>query len=173
MKAKTEIKAPKKPRRVFVVDRFPIVRMAVTEWLKQTTDLIVCGEADSPASALQAIPDLKPDIVVTEILRAQDLGFIQNLHQQHPGLPILVFSFRDEGWYAPLALAAGAHGYLMKGASIAGLVEGIRQALAGRRVVSPAMRAKLLSKCARRGYIGLPARKRRCQHGPPFHRNRG
>jgi DNA-binding NarL/FixJ family response regulator len=55
---------------------------------------------EDPAGALRAVLDLKPDIVVTEIMRAQDLDFIRSLHQQNPHLPILVFSFRDEGWYA-------------------------------------------------------------------------
>jgi DNA-binding NarL/FixJ family response regulator len=113
---------------------------------------------------------LKPDLVVTEILRAQDLGFIRNLHQRHPGLPILVFSFRDEGWYAPLALAAGADGYLMKGVSVAELVEGIRRILLGRMVLSPTVRAQLQEKCGRRSRGASPPRKCCCRHGSPCHR---
>jgi two-component system, NarL family, response regulator FusR len=134
-------------KRVFLVDQFPVSRVAVSEWLKETPDLTVCGEADSPTRAVTAVADVKPDVVVTEILRQQDLGFIQILRARHPGLPILVFSFRDEEWYAPRALEAGADGYLMKGVSKDGLLEGIRGALAGRVVLSLEMRARMLRKC--------------------------
>src|SRR5690349_13080287 len=91
-------------KRVFLVDQFPISRLAVSEWLKRTPDLAVCGEADSEAPALTAVGRLAPDLVVTEVLRQQDLGFIRSLHKRYPRLPILVFSFRDEHWYAPRAL---------------------------------------------------------------------
>lgn len=136
-------------KRVFLVDQFPITRLAVSEWLKETPDLTVCGEADNPASAMPAIGRLDPDVVVTEIIRQQDLGFIESLRQRHSNLPILVFSFRDEEWYAPRALEAGADGFLRKGVGKDALVRGIRDALEGRIVLSTEIRAKLLSKCRR------------------------
>lgn len=137
-------------RRVFLVDQFPITRLAVCEWLKGTTDLSLCGQADNEEAALRAMEHLEPDIVVTEVLRQQDLGFVRSLHKRHPTVPILVFSFRDEEWYAPRALEAGADGFLMKGASPSGLVEGIRATLEGRVVLSRQVRAQLLMKCTRR-----------------------
>jgi DNA-binding NarL/FixJ family response regulator len=138
-----------KPKRVFLVDQFAIVRLAVVEWFNRTPDLVVCGATDTAASALKAIRWLKPDIVVTEILIQQDFKFIETLHARHPRLPILVFSFRDEAWYAPRALEAGADGYLLKGISVDGFVAAIRRTLEGRVVLSPDMRYKLLAKCVR------------------------
>jgi DNA-binding NarL/FixJ family response regulator len=167
MKTQINIHEIAKRKRVFLVDQFPITRMAVSEWLKQTPDLSVCGQADTQDGALTAIGHLQPDIVVTEVLRQQDLGFVRNLHQRHPRLPILVFSFRDEEWYAPQALEAGADGYLMKGVSSAGLVDGIRATLEGRVVLSPQMGGRLLRKCTRRRY--LSARNKRIL---PFRRSR-
>jgi len=152
--------APKRMR-VFLVDQFPITRLAVCEWLKGTPDLSVCGQADSEENAFTALRHLEPDIVVTEILRQQDLGFIRSLHKAHPTLRILVFSFRDEEWYAPRALEAGADGFLMKGTSPAGLVDAIRATLEGRVVLSPHMRARLLSKCTRRGNRSMMSRRGR------------
>jgi DNA-binding NarL/FixJ family response regulator len=158
--------------RVFLVDQFPVSRLAVSEWLKETPDLTVCGEADGPTRALAAVADLKPDVVVTEILRQQDLGFVQSLRERHPGLPILVFSFRDEEWYAPRALAAGADGYLMKGVSKDGLLEGIRGALAGRVVLSLEMRARMLRKCFGAYRAAMPVGKSLRRHCSPTDRGR-
>jgi DNA-binding NarL/FixJ family response regulator len=171
MKTRNQTRAPNRPKRVFLVDQFPLIRLAVAECFKQTPDLTLCGEADSALTALQAVLQLKPDIVVTEILRQQDLGFIRSLHEQHPRLPILVFSFREENWYAPLALAAGADGYLMKGVSVAQLAEGIRRTLAGRLVLSPHVRAEFLSKCVRHDRESLMSRRIRCGRSPPLDRD--
>ena len=151
MKRRNSIDVAPRRRRVFLVDQFPITRMAVCEWLKVTPDLSLCGQADSEEAALKAVERLEPDIVVTEVLRQQDLGFIRSLHKRHPTVPILVFSFRDEEWYAPRALEAGADGFLMKGTSPTGLVDGIRATLEGRVVLSRKVRAQLLMKCTRRG----------------------
>lgn len=149
MKSKGHTSVAGRRKRIFLVDQFPIARMAVSEWLRETPDLTVCGEADTSASAMAAIGHLKPDVVVTEIIRQQDLGFIHGLRRRHSRLPILVFSFRDEDWYAPRALQAGADGYLMKSVSKDALVEGIRGTLEGRIVLSREIRARLLLKCRR------------------------
>jgi DNA-binding NarL/FixJ family response regulator len=148
MNSKDKNNGAKKPRRVFLADHFSIVRLSIIEWLRKTPDLVVCGQADNPTKALKAIRRLRPDIVVTEIFGQQDCQFIQTLHKEHPCLPILVFSFGNELWYAPRALEAGADGYLLKGVSARGLVDGIRRTLEGRVVLSPDMRYRLLMRCA-------------------------
>ncbi|HZL43548.1 MAG TPA: response regulator transcription factor [Verrucomicrobiae bacterium] len=152
---------------VFLVDQFPASRLTVSEWLKHTPDLVLCGEADSPAWALAMVGNLKPDLVVTEIMQQQDLGFIHRLHARHPRVPILVFSFRDEKWYAPRALEAGADGYLMKNVDRDHLIEGIRGALEGRVVLSPEMRARVLRKCVGRAWAAAQAGRRSHRHCSP------
>ena len=117
-----------KRRRIFVVDPFAISRMAVSQWIGQTPDLKVCGQADSEAAALAAVERLKPDAVVTEVLRPKDLGFIRSLHQRHPHLPILVYSYKGKACNAALAVKAGADGYLMKDAGRVQLVNCVRAA---------------------------------------------
>jgi DNA-binding NarL/FixJ family response regulator len=155
-----------KPRRVFLVDPFSLVRLSVAEWLRWTPDLIVCGQAETTDQALKAIRRLKPDIVVTEMFSKKDFKFIQTLHKEDPHLPILVFSCGSETWRAPRALEAGADGFLLKGASAHGLIDGIRRALEGRLVLSSEMRYQLLVKCAPSGPPHLMRRpgRRRCRH---------
>ena len=150
MNTRAEINGGRR-RRVFLVDHFPISRTVVAEWLKETRDLVLCGQADNVESALASIGRLKPDVVVTEIIRQQDLGFILGLRSRYPRLPILVFSFRDEDWYAPRALEAGADGFVEKGVDRSVLVEGIRGTLVGRVVLSPAMSRLTLKKALHSG----------------------
>lgn len=126
------------------------MRLAVAEWLQQTPGLTVCGQADSPTTALAAITRSRPDIVVTEIFCPEDMNFIQELHKRHPDLPILVYSNGNEKWYAPRALEAGADGYVLKGLDANGLIDAIQRILEGRVVLSENMRYRLLVKCLRR-----------------------
>jgi len=120
-----------------------LVRVGITSWINACPDLCVCGEAHDERTALERVRSLRPSLVLTEILRPQDLGFIRELHLRHPRLPILAFSYRDEEMYAPRALEAGAHGYLMKGVNGDTLVAGIRKVLKGRVALSPVMAARL------------------------------
>jgi len=135
--------------RIFVVDDQPLMRIAVTDWINRTDDLELCGEADSTEQALKVLERVRPNLVLTEIVQPQDFSFIRSLHRRHHRLPILVFSFRDEGWYAPRALAAGACGYLMKNVGGAGLLAGIHDALNGHLVISPEIKARLGRKSSR------------------------
>lgn len=89
---------------------------------------------------------LRPDPVLSEILRPQDLGFVHELHRRHPRLPILAFSFRDEEAYAAQAVEVGARGYLMKGVRGNVLVAGIRKVLKGGLALSPHIAARLRRK---------------------------
>jgi DNA-binding NarL/FixJ family response regulator len=130
-----------------VVDRFSACRLVLAAVLEQTPDLVLCGQADATGSALQAVGRLKPDVVVTEAFSQEDILFVRRLRRRFPRLRILVSSFRDEDSHAPLALEAGADGFLAKSAHAAELVGGIRDALEGRLVLSERMRARLLAKC--------------------------
>ncbi len=130
-------------QRVLIVNGTKAWCDAVSRRINHYRGLEVCGEALGENAGLAMVRRLRPSLVLTEIVRAQDLGFIRKVHQRHRRLPILVLSFRDEEAYAPLALQAGARGYLMKGVDGATLVKGIRNALHGRTVLSPFMRRQL------------------------------
>jgi len=116
-------------RRVFLVDRHVLTRSAEAGWINRCSGLQVCGTAGGTVQAFRAVKLLRPDVVVTEIMRPHDLSFIRELHRRHPRLPILVFSMLDEAVYAARARAAGAYGYLTKEAKLGELARSIRAAL--------------------------------------------
>jgi DNA-binding NarL/FixJ family response regulator len=152
MKATTRIPAERSrgraSRRVLIVNGTQAWCDAVSRRINRYHGLRVCGAALGEQAGLEMVRRLRPSLVLTEIVRAHDLGFIREVHRRHRRLPILVLSFRDEQAYAPLALEAGACGYLMKGVAGSTLVRGIRKALSGRMVLSPFMRRRL----SRRGH---------------------
>jgi DNA-binding NarL/FixJ family response regulator len=109
------------------------MRCVVAGWINRCPALEVCGMATGPVQALRAVRRLRPDMVVSEILRPHDLGFIRELHQWCPRLPILIFSILDEVEYGAQAREAGAVGYVMKEAGGDELVRSIRSVLRRRR----------------------------------------
>jgi len=118
--------------------------VAVGNWLNRFPDLRTCGHATGERTAFEQIARLHPQLVLTEVLRPRDLGFIRKLHRRHPRLPILVFSHFDEEAFAMHALAAGARGFVMKGVDGDALVTGIRNALKGRSVISRSVAVRLI-----------------------------
>lgn len=147
MKATAQKPIYRIPRqRILIVNGVTVWREALTNRINRSPGLSVCGEAFDEKTAYEKISLLRPHLVISEILRPQNLGFIRDLHRRHPRLAILALSMRDEEAYAPRALEAGARGYLMKGVDGDTLVAGIRKVLNGRRVLCPAMAARLRRK---------------------------
>lgn len=134
MRKKPKSKTDLVRRRVLIVDRHALMRHAAAGWINDGSGLEVCGMADGVTDAFCAVDQLHPDVVVSEIMHPQDLGFIRELHRQHPQLPILVFSMQDAVVYAARARAAGACGYLMKEAGGEALVRSVRAVLRRRAV---------------------------------------
>ncbi len=132
--------------RVLIVDDHPIFRAGVTQLINQEPDLIVCGEAESCAEALEAIAAGKPDIAVVDIaLKGRDgIELTKELKGRYPKLPVLVLSMHDESLYAERALRAGARGYIMKQETTDKVLVAIRRILSGGVYVSDSMSARML-----------------------------
>ena len=64
---------------------------------------------------------------------------IEQLHQRHPALPILILSMHDEPATVRRALQAGATGYITKESSPETLHAAVRQVVAGERFIPPSL----------------------------------
>ena len=143
----TKRKAAKaKQKRIFIVDDHPMMREGLAQLIAHETDLMVCGEADDAAQALEQIENLKPDLALVDItLRSTNgLELIKDLRIRAPDLAILVISMHDESLYAERVLRAGGRGYVMKQEGGKKLMEAIRHVLAGQIYVSEKMSARIL-----------------------------
>lgn len=138
--------APLKKHRVFVVDDHPIVRQGLALLINQEPDLVVCGEAEEPASVPAALARLQPDIVVLDIsLPGRDgLELLKGIRTTDPDLPVLVLSMHDESVYAERALRAGANGYMMKQEATDKMLVVLRRLLRGEPYVSDRVTSRLL-----------------------------
>jgi len=142
---------PAERKKILLVDDHPLMRRGQADLLNRELDLTVCGEAGTAREAMEAIPKLKPDLVLVDMtLPDKDgLELIKDIQALHPGLPVLAMSMQDESLYAARVLRAGGRGYVMKGeGSDAHLAAAIRTVLNGQIAVSPRMSAKILESVA-------------------------
>lgn len=133
-------------KRIFLVDDHPISRDGIAGLIDRQDDLEVCGEAGSTAEALELIPELKPDLVLTDINLPDRSGLelLKDTRALDPDQLFLMLSMHDETVYAERVLRAGGRGYLMKETKPANLVKAIRSVLNGGIYLSEAMSARLL-----------------------------
>lgn len=151
MPAKTMPKTdPRSKHIVLIVDDHPVVRQGLAQLINQEKDLEVRGYAEDAFQAMQAIKDIRPDMIIVDISLKGTSGMdlIKDVKIQYPSLPILILSMHDESLYAERALRAGAKGYIMKHEATDQVITAIRRVLAGQIYVSDTMAARMVSKLA-------------------------
>ena len=129
---------PTAPRKVFIVEDHPVFREGLVQVINSEDDLTVCGESEDAEHALEAIPDLKPDLVLVDISLPGKSGLelIKELRARNGSVKLLVLSMHDEALYADRVLRAGGDGYIMKQEDPEEVIHAIRDVLAGRIYVS-------------------------------------
>jgi DNA-binding NarL/FixJ family response regulator len=139
-------KVKDKRARILLVDDHAVVRFGIAQLINRQNDLMVCGEEEEAARALDAIGRLKPDLVIADISLKESSGLelMRNIKAQYPKLPVLVVSVHDETIYAEVAFRAGALGYLMKEEALDKVIAAIRRVLGGGIYVSDALATKML-----------------------------
>lgn len=122
------------PKRVFIVDDHPLMRLGLTQFLASTDALAVCGEAANAREAMEGIIEQRPDLIILDISLPgrSGLEIIKELKQRFPAGKILAHSMHDERIYGERAIRAGARGYLMKKDSGTDLLDAIETVLGGR-----------------------------------------
>lgn len=131
---------------VLVVDDHPLLRQGLALLINQQQDMQVCGEAEEAQAAMQAIAELRPDIIILDIsLSGPDgLELLKSIRASDPDLPVLVLSMHDEAIYAERALRARANGYIMKQEATEKVLVAVRRILSGEIYLSERMSNKML-----------------------------
>ena len=134
--------------RILLVDDHPIVRQGIGLLVAQEPDMVVCAEADSAPAALEAIERARPDVAVVDLTLKDSLGLelLKDIRVRHPKLLVLIYSMRDETFYAERVLRAGARGYVTKEEGGRTVIEGIRVILTGRIHLSEKMASKMIGR---------------------------
>jgi DNA-binding NarL/FixJ family response regulator len=114
--------------RVLVADGYPVVRSGLRQFLG-APEVEVVGEAGTAAEAVSAATRLRPDVVVLDAALADACREIS--------AAVVVLSTSVAPDLVTAAAEAGAAAYLVKDVEAAELLDAVRRAAAGERVVDP------------------------------------
>ena len=127
------------PIRVLIVDDHAMVRKGLLAILKNHPELELVGEARDGREAIEYCGQLKPDVVLMDLVMPE-LGGVaatRAIHQRWPNIRVIALTSFQEKELVQDALQAGAIGYLLKNVSGDELAEAIRQAHGGRPTLAP------------------------------------
>jgi len=133
---------------VLIADDHPLVREALHRALDIEEDMKVVAEASDGEEAVKLASELKPDVVVMDIVMPKVNGIeaTRKIKEIAPDTAILILTAYDDEEYVLGLLDAGAAGYLLKSARGRDLVGAIRAIRAGESVLHPNIIARLLKR---------------------------
>lgn len=127
------------PIRVLVVDDQAVVRSGLAAFLSIYDDLDLVGEANDGARAVNLCGQMRPDVVLMDLVMPNMDGAEATLaiRKHYPHIQVIALTSFKEDELVKRVLEAGAIGYLLKNVSADELAEAIRAAYAGRPTLAP------------------------------------
>jgi two-component system response regulator NreC len=128
--------------RLVIADDHAVVRSGLRLLLEAETDFTVAAEAGEMDTTRRMVAAHRPDVLVLDLNMPgpPSLPAIPDLAKQ---TAVVVLTMQNDPAFAREALRSGAHGYVLKEAADAELVQAVRAAAAGRTYLNPELGAKL------------------------------
>jgi NarL family two-component system response regulator LiaR len=132
--------------RIVIADDHSVVRQGLRMFLALDPDFEVVGEAADGAEALQTAHQLRPDIVLMDMLMPVMDGITATgrIRQELPETEVIALTSVLEDSAVVGAIKAGAIGYLLKDTQADELCRMIKAAAAGQVQLSPQAAARLV-----------------------------
>lgn len=141
-------RAQSQPRGISVVlvDDSEVVRAGLRALLGTEASLNIIGEAGTVAAGVETVVHLKPQVVLLDIRLPDGTGFAacRQILERAPETRVLILTSNADDKTINEALAAGAHGYLLKEIDGRGLVQAIQSVAAGKSILDPAVTARVI-----------------------------
>jgi two-component system, NarL family, response regulator LiaR len=131
---------------VLITDDHGVVRQGLRMFLSRDPDLVVLGEASNGEEALQLARQLKPDVVLMDLLMPVMDGIeaTEAIRTQLPEVEVIALTSVLEDASVTGAVRAGAIGYLLKDTDSEELRRAIKAAAAGQVHLAPEAAARLM-----------------------------
>ena len=132
--------------RILIVDDHSVVRQGLRMFLSLDPDLEVVGEASNGAEGLLLARELRPHVVLMDLLMPVMDGVTATtaIRRELPDVEVVALTSVLEDTLVFGAIRAGAIGYLLKDTEAEDLCRAIKSAAAGQVQLSPQAAARLM-----------------------------
>ncbi|CAH0237344.1 Response regulator protein VraR [Peribacillus simplex] len=137
--------------KVLFVDDHEMVRIGVSAYLSAQSDIEVIGEADNGLKAVELAMELRPDIILMDLVMPEMDGIeaTKRIIESWPEAKIIIVtSFLDDEKVYP-ALEAGATSYMLKTSKASEIARAVRSTFQGQSVLEPEVTGKMMEKLRR------------------------
>ena len=134
--------------KVLLADDHAVLREGMRNLLEREKDLEVVGEASDGEEAVELVSELKPAVVLMDIVMPKLSGIeaTKQIKQVSPATIVLILTAYSDIRYILGLLEAGASGYLLKSARGNEIIGAIRAVCSGESVLDPVVTRKLLER---------------------------
>jgi DNA-binding NarL/FixJ family response regulator len=131
--------------RVMLVDDHQLIRRGLRDSLQESNDVEVVGEAGNYAEWRTLSREVPCDVLILDVNLPGRSGIeiLDALREDEEAPAVLMLSQYGEDQYGIRALRAGAAGYLNKTSDPAEILDAVRRAAGGQKVITPALAAAL------------------------------
>lgn len=131
--------------RVVIVDDHSLFRQGLEAVLASAEDVAVVGQAADGRVAVDVVADTEPDVVLMDLQLPELSGLeaTREILAARPDTAVLVLTMFEDDATVHAAIAAGAVGYLLKGADGEDILAAVRSAAAGQAVFGAALAQRL------------------------------
>ena len=124
--------------RILIAEDHLMVRAGIRALLEKAGDIQILGEASNGQEAVDMTRELKPDILVMDIMmpRMNGLQAAENIRELRLPTRILLLSMYAEAGFVHQALQCGVEGYVLKSSVSDELLQAVRTVAGGRTFLS-------------------------------------
>ena len=138
------------PIRVMLVDDQPLLVSGFAMILSTEDDIEVVGQAKNGREAVDAIPQLRPDVVLMDV-QMPILDGIEATRLIADSTQVIILTTFDRDDYLFDALSAGASGFLLKNADADDLVDAVRAVAHGHALLAPEVTSRVIARMTEGG----------------------
>ena len=134
--------------RLMMVDGHELVRIGVRHVADGVEDLEVVGEYGDAESALEAMENINPDVVLmgVDMTGMDGIHACRHIRNSLPDVKVVMLTWHSDDETVMASILAGAAGYVLKNTSVDGLLRAVRAVADGESLLDPGITRSVLDR---------------------------